>query len=129
MSSSPRAAEASVPVSAQLFDRAAGIIPLVDQQGGAPNGAPVVSWSDSGGRNGTIIVTGNDDQDLFINRDLGDPKRWTRLSTPMPAGYSRATIPLDGPGAPQNRGLVFVITGAQYGESAPIEAGVISVAD
>lgn len=104
-------------------------IPLVDQQGGAPNGAPVVSWSDSGGRNGTIIVTGNDDQDLFINRDLGDPKRWTRLSTPIPAGYSRATIPLDGPGAPQNRGLVFVVTGAQYGESAPIEAGVISVAD
>jgi hypothetical protein len=104
-------------------------VPLVDQQGGAPNGAPVVSWSDSGSRNGTIIVTGNDDQDLFINRDLGDPKRWTRLSTPMPAGYSRATIPLDGPGAPQNRGLVLVITGAQYGKSAPIEAGVISVAD
>jgi len=102
--------------------------PLVDQDGGAPNGAPVVSWSDSGGRDGTIIVTGNDDQDLFVNRHLGDPRRWTRLSTPIPAGYSRQSIPLDGPGAPQNRGLVFIVTGAQYGESAPIQAGVVSVA-
>jgi hypothetical protein len=107
--------------------RFAADTPLLDRDGGAPNGAPVVSWSDSGGRDGTIIVTGNDDQDLFVNRHLGDPKRWTRLSTPMPAGYSRQTIPLDGPGAPRNRGLVFVITGAQYGKSAPIEAGVVSV--
>ncbi|WP_211342619.1 hypothetical protein [Amnibacterium kyonggiense] len=101
--------------------------PLLDQQGGAPNGAPVVSWADDGTRDGVILVTGNDDQDFFVNRSLGDPKRWTRLSTPIPAGYSRQSIPLDGPGAPRNRGLVFVITGAQYGESAPIEAGVISV--
>lgn len=107
--------------------RFAADTPLLDQDGGAPNGAPVVSWSDSGGRDGTIIVTGNDDQDLFINRHLGDPRRWTRLSTPIPAGYSRQSIPLDGPGAPHNRGLVFIITGAQYGESAPIKAGVVSV--
>jgi hypothetical protein len=84
----------------------------------------VVSWTDSGGPNGTIIVTDNDDQDFFINRDLGHAEKWTRLSSPMPAGYSRFTIPLD---APQKRGLVFVITGAQYGKSAPVEAGIISV--
>ncbi|WP_371403034.1 glycoside hydrolase [Kribbella sp. NBC_00662] len=104
-------------------------IPLLDQNGAAPNGAPVVSWSQSGGVNGTIIVTGNDDQDFFINRDLGNPGAWTRLSSPMPAGYSRFTIPLEGPGAPQNRGLVFVITGAQYGNSGPVEAGIISLGD
>jgi hypothetical protein len=102
--------------------------PLIDQTGHAPNGAPIVSWSDSGGVNGTIVVTGNDDQDFFINRDHGAAEKWTRLSSPMPAGYSRFTIPLDGPGSPQNRGLVFVITGAQYGESAPVQAGIISVA-
>jgi hypothetical protein len=77
--------------------------------------------------NGTIIVTGNDDQDFLINRELGDPAAWTRLPSPMPAGYSRFTIPLDGPGAPQNRGLVFVITGAQYGKTGPVEAGIISL--
>ncbi|GAA1125003.1 hypothetical protein GCM10009630_23620 [Kribbella jejuensis] len=103
--------------------------PLLDQNGGAPNGAPVVSWSQSGGVNGTIIVTGNDDQDFFINRELGAPGAWTRFSSPMPAGYSRFTIPLDGPGDPQNRGLVFVITGAQYGKSGPVEAGIISLND
>jgi hypothetical protein len=102
-------------------------IPLLDQDGYAPNASPVVSWSDSGGPNGTILVTDNDDQDFFINRDLGNPGKWTRLSSPMPAGYARFTIPLDGPGSPQNRGLVFVITGAQYGKSAPVEAGIISV--
>ncbi len=102
-------------------------IPLVDQNGYAPNAAPVVSWSQWGGPDGTIIVTDNDDQDFFINRHLGDPRKWTRLSSPMPAGYSRFTIPLDGPGEPHDRGLVFVITGPQYGKQAPIEAGVISL--
>jgi hypothetical protein len=101
--------------------------PLLDQDGYAPNAAPVVSWSDSGGPYGTILVTDNDDQDFFINRDLGNPRKWTRLSSPMPAGYSRFTIPLDGPGSRRNRGLVFVITGAQFGKSAPVEAGIISV--
>jgi hypothetical protein len=102
--------------------------PLLDQDGAAPNSAPVVSWSEYGGRDGTLVVTGNDDQDFFVNRHLGNPKRWTRLSSPIPAGYSRQTIPLEGPGAPRDKGLVFVITGAQYGKSAPIEAGVISLA-
>lgn len=102
-------------------------IPLVAQDGTVPNAAPVVSWSDSGGPNGTIIVTDNDDQDFFINRDLGDPDTWTRLSSPMPAGYSRFTLPLDGPGNPEDNGLVFVITGSQYGKQLPIEAGVIDV--
>lgn len=103
--------------------------PLLDQNGVAPNGAPVVSWMDSGGPDGTIIVTDNDNQDFFINRHLGNPGNWTRLSSPMPAGYSRFTLPLDGLQSPRTRGLVFVITGAQYGKSAPIEAGIISVDD
>ena len=101
--------------------------PLLDQDGYAPNAAPVVSWSEAGGANGTIIVTDNDDQDFFVNRDLGNPGAWTRLSSPMPAGYSRFTIPLDVPGDPQNPGLVFVITGAQYGDAGGVEAGIISL--
>ncbi len=103
-------------------------IPLLDQDGYAPNASPVVSWSDSGGRNGTIVVTANDDQDFFINRDLGNPGKWTRLSSPMPAGYSRFTIPLDDPGCTPDD-LVFVITGAQYGKPGGVEAGIISLGD
>jgi hypothetical protein len=104
-------------------------IPLLDQDGYAPNASPVVSWSDSGGRNGTIVVTANDDQDFFINRDLGNPGKWTRLSSPMPAGYSRFTIPMDGPGCTHDPGLVFVITGAQYGKPGGVAAGIISLGD
>jgi len=104
--------------------------PLVPPEGStAPNGAPVVSWSPYGGENGTIIVTDNDDADFLINRDLGDPTKWTRLSSPMPAGYSRFTMPLDEPLYSQDPGLVFVITGAQYGEPGGVEAGIISLAD
>lgn len=101
--------------------------PLLDSGGYAPNASPVVSWSDSGGGNGTIVVTANDDQDFFVNRDLGDPGKWTRVSSPMPAGYSRFTIPLGDAGCAQDPGLVFVITGAQYGDPGGVSAGIISL--
>jgi hypothetical protein len=100
---------------------------LLDQDGYAPSAAPTVSWSDSGGPQGTIIVSANSDQDFFVNRALGDPGQWTRLSSAMPGGYSRFTIPLAGPGSWREPGLAFVVTGAPYGEQAPIQAGVIKL--
>jgi hypothetical protein len=100
---------------------------LLDQDGYAPSAAPTVAWSDSGGPLGTIVVSANSDQDFFVNRALGDPGRWTRLSSPMPRGYSRFTIPLADPGSWRRPGLVFVATGAPYGEQAPIQAGVIQL--
>jgi hypothetical protein len=102
--------------------------PLLDQDGYPPAASPVVSWSDSSDGNGTIVVTDNDDQDFFINRDLGDPGKWTRLSSPMPPGYSRFTIPINDPECTQDD-LVFVITGAQYGNPGGVEAGIISLGD
>jgi hypothetical protein len=86
-----------------------------------------VAWSESGGPHGTIVVSANSDQDFFLNRHLGDPDKWTRLSSPMPRGYSRFTVPLSGPGPRREPGLVFVVTGAPYGEDAPIQAGVIAL--
>jgi hypothetical protein len=100
---------------------------LLDQDGYAPSAAPTVSWSDSGDPMGTIVVSANSDQDFFLNRALGDPDKWTRLSSPMPRGYSRVTIPLGSPGSWRRPGFVFVVTGAPYGENAPIEAGVIAL--
>lgn len=100
---------------------------LHDQDGYIPSAAPVVSWSDSGGPMGTIVVTANSDQNFFINRDLGDPGRWTRLSSPMPGGYSRFTVPLASPGSWRRPGLVFVVTGPYYGQQCPIQAGVIQL--
>lgn len=98
---------------------------LRDQDGYLPSAAPVVSWSDSGGPKGTIVVTANSDQDLFLNRDLGDPDAWERVPCPMPGGYSRFTVPLDGPGPGREPGLVLVVTGPYYAEDGPIQAGVV----
>jgi hypothetical protein len=100
---------------------------LLDQDGYAPSAAPTVTWSDSGGPWGAIVVSANSDEDFFVNRALGDPDRWTRLSSPMPRGYSRFTIPLAGTGSWHRPGLVFVVTGAPYGEQAPVQAGVIQL--
>ncbi|GAB3395714.1 hypothetical protein GCM10027568_28220 [Humibacter soli] len=111
----------------ELFDSSPSIRIIVP--GTPPNSSPIVSWSNSGGPNGTIIVTNNDTQDFLINRDLGDPNKWLRLSSPMPAGYSRQTIPLDPAANTAEQGLVFVITGAQYGKSLPPSVGIISAAD
>jgi hypothetical protein len=41
---------------------------LHDQNGYVPSASPTVSWSDSGGEMGTIVVSANSDQDFFINR-------------------------------------------------------------
>ena len=100
---------------------------LHDQNGYIPSAAPVVSWSPSGGPVGTIVVTANSDQDFFINRALGDPDKWTRLSSVMPGGYSRFTIPLADPGSRSRSGLVFVVTGPYYGDQGPIQAGVVQL--
>ena len=98
---------------------------LHDQDGYLPSAAPTVSWSDSGGPNGTIVVTANSDQDLFINRHLGDPDKWTRVSSAVPGGYSRQTIPLGHPDSRRQPGLLFIITGPYYAENGPIQAGVV----
>ena len=100
---------------------------LHDQSGYIPSAAPVVSWSPSGGPAGTIVVTANSDQDFFINRALGDPDKWTRLSSAMPGGYSRFTIPLASPRSWGRPGLVFVVTGPYYGDQGPIQAGVVQL--
>ncbi len=100
---------------------------LHDQDGYLPSAAPTVSWSDSGGPMGTIVVTANSDQDLFINRHLGHPDRWTRMSSAIPGGYSRFTIPIANRGSWRQPGLVFVVTGPYYAENGPIQAGVIQL--
>ncbi|WP_407653676.1 sialidase family protein [Actinoplanes oblitus] len=100
-------------------------IVLRDQDGYVPSAAPTVSWSDSGGPNGTIVVTANGDQDLFVNRHLGDPGRWTRVPSAIPSGYSRQTIPLACPDSRRQPGLLFIITGPDYAENGPIQAGVV----
>jgi hypothetical protein len=110
----------------ELFDSAPDFV-LYDQDGYIPSAAPTVSWSDSGGPAGTIVVTANSDQDFFVNRHLGDPRRWTRVNSAIPGGYSRQTIALAGTGSRREPGLVFVVTGPVYGMDGPIQAGVVQI--
>ena len=81
---------------------------LVDRSGYVPTSSPTVAWSPFGGPNGTVIVSANSDQDLFLNRALGAPDAWTRSPSVVPAGYTRFTIPLE-------RGLVFTVSGGTIG--------------
>lgn len=108
----------------ELFGPAPDLV-LHDQGGYLPSAAPTVSWSDSGGPTGTIVVTANSDQDLFVNRHLGHPEKWTRVSSAIPGGYSRFTIPLARTRPWDPPGLVFVVTGPYYAQKGPIQAGVI----
>ncbi|AGL16127.1 BNR/Asp-box repeat protein [Actinoplanes sp. N902-109] len=110
----------------ELFDSAPDFV-LHDQDGYIPSAAPTVSWSDSGGPAGTIVVTANSDQDFFVNRHLGDPRRWTRVPSAIPGGYSRQTIPLAGTGSLRKPGLIFVVTGPVYAVDGPIQAGVVQL--
>lgn len=81
---------------------------LQPRTGGIPSSSPVVVWSPSGGRHGTIVVSAGSDQDLFINRLGGRADAWTREPSVMPAGYTRFLIPL-------KQGRIFTVSGGTIG--------------
>ena len=94
------------------------------RSGHVPSGSPTVSWSPAGGRGGTIVVSADSDQDLFLNRALGAPDAWSRSPSVVPAGYTRFTVPLPG-------GLVFTVCGGRIGNSGlnTVQDGVDRVAE
>ncbi|RYP16759.1 hypothetical protein DL765_004936 [Monosporascus sp. GIB2] len=61
---------------------------LVSDKGLRPVSSPYVVWSSVGGPNGTIVVSGGNDQ-IFVNRRLGDPAAWKEHRVPQPRAYSR----------------------------------------
>ncbi|MDX3454818.1 RICIN domain-containing protein [Streptomyces sp. ME02-8801-2C] len=73
--------------------------PATDQllrstDGTIPSGAPYVTWLPTGGPNGTLAVSGDTEDDLFLNTQNGDPSAWTRIRANVPRGYSRGLLPL-----------------------------------
>jgi sucrose-6-phosphate hydrolase SacC (GH32 family) len=62
--------------------------------GTIPSGAPYVTWLPAGGPNGTLAVSGDTVEDLFINTANGTPNSWTRIRANVPRGYSRGLLPL-----------------------------------
>ncbi|MFF0160680.1 RICIN domain-containing protein [Streptomyces sp. NPDC005263] len=62
--------------------------------GTIPSGAPYVTWLPTGGPNGTLVVSGESQDDLFVNTDNGAADAWTRIRSNVAGGYSRGLLPL-----------------------------------
>lgn len=78
------------------FDSAPSQV-LIATNGNVPTSSPTITWSPSGGVNGTLIVSANSDWGLFLNTKLGDPSAWVHYDSPQPGAYSRQVIVMDNP--------------------------------
>ncbi|WP_276354208.1 AbfB domain-containing protein [Cohnella caldifontis] len=67
---------------------------LKTRDGVVPTSSPYVVWLSGTGPNGTIAVSANSSTELYLNSENGAADNWTRVSTVVPQGYSRALVPL-----------------------------------
>ncbi|KAK1226780.1 hypothetical protein PQX77_010241 [Marasmius sp. AFHP31] len=82
--------------------------------------SPVVAWTPYGGSNGTIVVSANSHEGLFINKQLGAVgSPWTYVSTGGTRGYARDVKVL-----PDNRQIFLVVGGALGGSGNRVLATV-----
>ncbi|MET7702422.1 RICIN domain-containing protein [Streptomyces sp. NPDC005485] len=77
----------------EAFGSATGI-PLRTTDGVVPQSAPYMTWLPTGGPNGTLVVSANSADDLFINTQNGAANTWTRINAGVAGGYSRGMTPL-----------------------------------
>ncbi|OLN89353.1 hypothetical protein CCHL11_08982 [Colletotrichum chlorophyti] len=63
---------------------------LVSDRGTRPVSSPYVVWSPVGGENGTIILSGGSQSNIFVNKKLGDASAWVEYAVPQPNAYSRS---------------------------------------
>jgi hypothetical protein len=54
-----------------------------------PQSSPYVTWSSVGGRDGSIIVSSGTNQQVFVNRALGDVNKWEAFNVEQPVAYTR----------------------------------------
>ncbi|EKX68190.1 RICIN domain-containing protein [Streptomyces ipomoeae] len=69
-------------------------IPLRATDGVVPRSAPYMTWLPTGGSNGTLVVSANSADDLFINTQNGAANTWTRINANVAGGYSRGMTSL-----------------------------------
>ncbi|KAH6651714.1 BNR/Asp-box repeat protein [Truncatella angustata] len=84
----------SFPVTYRIADDPRKFIDATDNyvnaSGTIPRGSPYNVWSSVGGENGSIIVSSGTNQELFINRALGDPDAWEKYEISQPTAYTRS---------------------------------------
>ncbi|KAF2247509.1 glycoside hydrolase family 93 protein [Trematosphaeria pertusa] len=71
----------------EKFGPATGVS-LKATDGTIPSGSPYVVWSPVGGANGTIIVSGHSNTEIFVNTGLGSGS-WRKVSSPEVTHYTR----------------------------------------
>jgi hypothetical protein len=69
-------------------------IPLRTTDGVVPRSAPYLTWLPAGGAGGTLALSANSAEDLFINTQNGAANTWTRISANVVGGYSRGMTSL-----------------------------------
>ncbi|KAI7784358.1 glycoside hydrolase family 93 [Diaporthe eres] len=69
---------------------AAADVTLRSTAGTIPVSSPFLAWSSIGGANGTIILSGGSQSQIFTNRALGASNAWVQYNTPQPNAYSRS---------------------------------------
>jgi hypothetical protein len=69
-------------------------IALKATDGTQPKSSPYITWLPTGGANGTLVVSANSSDDLFLNTQNGAANTWTRIASTVPGGYSRGLLPL-----------------------------------
>jgi hypothetical protein len=59
--------------------------------GTAVGGSPYVIWMSSGGTNGTLVLSANNSDNLYINKSNGTGT-WSTISSPVNRAYSRSLV-------------------------------------
>ncbi|MFE7278326.1 RICIN domain-containing protein [Streptomyces sp. NPDC057623] len=67
---------------------------LRSTDGVIPSGAPFITWLPTGGPNGTLVLSGESQDDLFVNTENGAANAWNRMRSNVAGGYSRGMLPL-----------------------------------
>ncbi|KAK9480965.1 hypothetical protein V1514DRAFT_63242 [Lipomyces japonicus] len=106
------------------FNKTEGV-QLISKDGAKPTSSPVLTWSPTGGKNGTIIVSANSHNDVFINQALGDPTAWVRVPTNANRAYTRGLTVFKK--EPEN--LLIIGAGVLNGASNFVSATVINITE
>lgn len=62
---------------------------MIGTDGSQPTSSPYNVWTPYGGPNGSLVINSFSQASLYINTQLG-VGRWTRISSPVIAAYSRS---------------------------------------
>lgn len=92
--------------------------PITNNTSLEPNGSPYVIWTKVAGKNeGTFIMSGNDQENLYVNTDAANSKGWRPVNVGQWSAYSRSLVVIDTPKKSQLRGVkqLLILNGGNIG--------------